>query len=416
MTTDTNNSVESNVGGMVADAAPTVIDAAGVRESLERLRTWLEREDFAGIEPHDALTSPLLSRKLFGRSRFLRLASLQLLRRVPLNLRPMLGIRGRQNAISLGWALKAYVELDDERARRRIEPTIARLKELACGGYSGIAWGYYFDWQTRTDFKPADHPIIVSTAFIGEALLDLHEKKNFPGALEMARSACDFILRDLNRTPGARGFCFSYSPTDHEQVYNASILGAALLARVGAITGERELIDTARQAIEYVIDGQAADGSWGYARGDHRSFIDNFHTGYVLCALKRYMEASGDRSVAENLERGWEFYRANFLVEEQIPKYYHNKLYPIDAHAVSQTIVTMIEFGDVQSAARVAAWSIPRMQMPDGYFIYQIHRRFINRIPYLRWSNAWMLYTLALLARTLEGNNGPAAEPGGGNR
>jgi hypothetical protein len=373
-----------------------------VRASLTALRRWLERSDFAGIEPHDALTSPLIARTPLGRIRLLRLASLQILRRVPVDLRPVLGIRSRQNAISLGWALKAYVELDDEEARARIDPTLQRLRELSIPGYSGAAWGYYFDWQTRTDFKPADHPIIVSTAFIAEALLDLHERRNRPDALEMARSACEFILRDLNRTPGERGFCFSYSPTDHEQVYNASILGAALLARVGRITGERELLDAARGAIAFVLDGQAADGSWGYARGDHRSFIDNFHTGYVLCALKSYIEASGDEGPRENLERGWRFYRENFLFEGRIPKYYHDRLYPIDAHAVSQTILTMIEFGDTATAARVASWSIPAMQTGRGYFIYQIHRRFTNRIAYLRWSNAWMLYVLARLAGALE--------------
>jgi hypothetical protein len=376
---------------------------AQIDDGLRRLRTWLEDSAYAGIEPHDALTSPLLSRKLFGRSRFMRLAALQGLRRLPVNLRPLVAVRPRVNAISLGWALKAYSVIDDADARLWIDRLIGMLKQSIAPGYSGACWGYYFDWQTRTDFKPANLPIIVSTAFIGDGLLDVYQKYGNPECLQLARSACDFILKDLNRMEHPEGICFSYSPTDHEQVYNASILGAALLARVGAVTGERELIDTARQAIDFVVAHQSADGSWGYALGDHRSFIDNFHTGYVIGALRDYIRASGDDRYMGALDRGWRFYREHFLHDGCIPKYYHNRLYPIDAHAAAQSIVTLLDFGDRDAAFRVAEWTLANMQNRRGYFIYQIHRRFVNRIPYLRWSNAWMLYALARLKKEAVG-------------
>jgi hypothetical protein len=70
---------------------------------------------------------------------------------------------------------------------------------------------------------------------------------------------------------------------------------------------------------------------------------------------------------------------------------------PVDAHAAAESIVTLLEFNDIETAARVAEWTINNMQTEEGYFIYQIHRRFTNRIPYLRWSNAYMLQALARL-------------------
>jgi hypothetical protein len=364
-----------------------------------RLRTWLENARFAGIEPHDALTSPLLKSTPLGRSRLLRLVALQALRRLPVNVRPLLGIARRRNSISLGWALTAYATIGDDRSRAQIERLVGELDELAAPGFSGLCWGYYFDWQTRTDFKRADLPIVVSTAFIGMGLLDAYRLTGREEYLRRARSACDFIVRDLNRSEHPAGFIFSYSPDDQEQVYNASILGAALLARTGAITGERDLIDTARAAVDAVVAEQKADGSWAYSRGDHRTFVDNFHTGYVLCALLDYIEASGDDRHRGALERGWCFYREHFFADGQIPCYYHDRLYPIDAHAASQSIVTLVRFGEPAMARRVALWTIAHMQSRDGSFIYQIHRRFTNRIAYLRWSNAWMLYALAMLVR-----------------
>ncbi len=385
----------SNSGSAPAD----VPSAATLEDALRRLRRWLEGEGFAGIEPHDALTSPIIRRTPLGRSRFFRLAALQGLRRLPVNFRPLLGIGKRVNSISLGWALKAYVLLDDPEALRGIDAALDGLRRTQVPGYSGACWGYYFDWQTRTDFKPADLPIVVSTAFIGDGLVDVYEKLGRRECLDWARSACDFILRDLNRTEHGESFCFSYSPTDREEVYNASILGAALLARVGSLTGEPELIDTARRAVDFVVAQQAPDGSWGYAYNDHRTFIDNFHTGYVLGSLRDYIRHSGDARHQEALDRGYRFYREHFFVDGKIPKYYHDRLYPIDSHALAQSIVTLLDFGDEATAMRVAGWGIGRMQTRAGWFNYQIHRRGTYRIPYLRWSNAWMFYALARLVR-----------------
>lgn len=373
-------------------------NTAMIAGALARLRGWLEREGWAGIEPHDALTSPLLTRTSLGRSRFIRLAALQGLRRLPFDIRPLLGVRPRINAISLGWALKGYALIDDVAARERIDWALEELRKSQVSGYSGACWGYYFDWQTRDAFKPANLPIIVSTAFIGDGLLDIEEKYGREECLQWARSACDFILRDLNRTPGRRGFSFSYSPDDHQVVFNASMLGAQLLARAGARTGEAGLIEAAREAVEFVADHQQPDGSWLYGVGGHWKFIDNFHTGYVLISLKEYIRCSGDDRFQEVLERGWRFYRDRFFLNSGVPKYYHSRATPIDAHAAAQSIITLAKFGDLEMAHRVAEWTITNMQHPSGYFIYQIHNRYRNTIPYLRWSNALMLSALAHLS------------------
>jgi len=47
------------------------------------------------------------------------------------------------------------------------------------------------------------------------------------------------------------------------------------------------------------------------------------------------------------------------------------------------------------------------MQSKNGYFFYQKKRFFKNKISYMRWSQAWMLYALAIFAQSLhaEGEN-----------
>jgi hypothetical protein len=77
-------------------------------------------------------------------------------------------------------------------------------------------------------------------------------------------------------------------------------------------------------------------------------------------------------------------------VDDRIPKYYPDKLYPIDATACAQSLLTLCRFGDVQTASRVADWTVQQMQCPDGHFAYQVRRRRVVRIPCMRWSSAYM--------------------------
>lgn len=70
----------------------------------------------------------------------------------------------------------------------------------------------------------------------------------------------------------------------------------------------------------------------------------------------------------------------------------------VDSTAAAQAILTLSRFGDIERASHVAVWMIENMQHPSGYFYYQKHRLWTNRISYMRWSNAWMLAALSSLA------------------
>jgi hypothetical protein len=48
-------------------------------------------------------------------------------------------------------------------------------------------------------------------------------------------------------------------------------------------------------------------------------------------------------------------------------------------------------------AQRIARWAIDNMQDESGYFYYQKTKWYTNKIPYIRWSQAWMFYALSSL-------------------
>jgi hypothetical protein len=368
-------------------------------DASARLDRWLENQQFAGWDPHDALRSPLVRRLTFG-NRWLAIAYVQALRRSPINLRRALLVRPGHNPKGMGLFLASYVRKSlgsaDVSARGRVGWFFDWLETHASPGYAGKAWGYNFDWPNRSAFIRAGVPTVVNTAFVGQAFLDAYEMLGEVRGLEIARSACDFILHDLNR-PCDRGgeLCFSYTPLDQRVVHNANAVAAALLARTWTHTREPPLLDAAAAALAFTVARQRPDGSWPYGEGRTETWIDSFHTGYVLVALALYEEATRDLRFRERMLRGREFWKQAFVEDDGLPRYYPDRRYPIDAHCGAQAVLTLLRFEefDVEAlprAERVLGWLVDHMQEPAGWFDYQVHSRYRIRIPYVRWTQAWV--------------------------
>lgn len=265
-----------------------------------------------------------------------------------------------------------------------------------------MCWGYNFDWQSKAFFLPQHTPTVVATSFIANAFLDAYEVFKEERFLKIARSSSDFICCDLNRTHEGENFCFSYSPLDKTTIHNANILGAHLLARTASLTGEEELKRTAFNSIKFVIDHQNPDGSWYYGTKPHHRWIDNFHTGFVLESLFDYINFTSKFKLRSNLKKGLKFYQDNFFLADGTPKYYHDRIYPIDIHSCAQSIITLVKLAPVSEqnqklAEKAALWSLANMQDSQGYFYFQKKRFFNNKIAYMRWSQAWMLKALVTL-------------------
>ena len=150
---------------------------------------------------------------------------------------------------------------------------------------------------------------------------------------------------------------------------------------------------------EACVDAQREDGSWLYGELPVQNWIDSFHTGYNLEAIATYQKYTGDSDYKKSIEKGFQYYIDNFFTDNGIPKYYHNKMYPIDIHCPGQLPVTLSVLGEMENhkdlVHKVLNWTIKNMQDQKGYFYYQIKKGISSKIPYMRWSNAFMFYALS---------------------
>jgi hypothetical protein len=380
-----------------------------IEQAFDDLLAWCRRSDFAGHDPFDALNSRLFQSTPFRHSRVARLFWTQAVKRSPLNLRSLALVPPQQNAKGIALfalaSLANYRRLKTRKAETDARELLARLWQMRIPGYSGAAWGYNFAWQSRNFFAPQGAPTIVPTAFAARALVEAHQTFGDDNYLRMARSSCDFILRDLKRTVETpEEICFSYSPLDNTRVFNSSLLAAETLASVGVLTGENELCDLALRAARYVVRRQREDGSWPYGDASGQEWVDNFHTAYVLLSLKRIANSGNAQEPALNraLQRGYEFWRERFFLADGWPKYYHDGLYPADAHAAATAIITLLELqetdrGALAFAEKIAAWTIRNLRDGEGFFYYQRRRFYTVHTPYMRWTEGWMLYALGRL-------------------
>lgn len=382
---------------------------SGLEGGYTQLYSWCRKYDFAGYDPFDGLNSRLFQALPLKKSRLARLLWTQFFKRSPINFRPLAQIPRERNA--KGIALFALAALARYRAQNTKEAEIeARellddLLSMSLKGFKGAAWGYNFDWQGRAFFAPRGTPTIVPTAFAARALVEAAQCLDNQEYQPFARTICDFILNDLNRSEETRDeICFSYSPLDQTRVFNASLLAGEVLATVGNLVKDPGLCELAMHTARYVVRRQRDDGSWAYGADTYQGWADNFHTAFILTSLSRIIDSceAAHNEFETALLRGYEFWRDRFFLADGWPKYFPDRLYPADAHSAGAALATLVELrGRIPSvlltADKVASWTLKNLQSSEGYFYYQRRRFYRNRIPYMRWSQAWMAYGLARL-------------------
>ena len=371
-----------------------------------KLLRYCHENDWTGSDPYDALNSRIFEVTPFRHSQICRLAFIQIIKRLPFNIRPLLLIKNEQNPKAIALFLMGCLKLanhgflDQEDCIRAMVDNLVQLRSKHTSYW---CWGYSFPWQTRTILVAKGAPNLVCTVFVANALLDAYEAGGDEHCLVMANSAAEYILDDLYWTEGesVAGFCYPI-PELRSRVHNAHFLGAALFCRIYNHTGQKKYLEPALKVARYSAGKQNKDGSWDYGESSKQGWVDNFHTGYNLCALRSIGQNAKTLEFESHVRRGFNFYRKHFFREDNAPKYFHNRTYPIDVHSVAQSIITLLELKDLDESCTdqahgVYRWAINQMFDDRGYFYYQIQPFYTNRISYMRWSQAWMLLALARL-------------------
>lgn len=367
-------------------------EATRARAAAEELSMALERSDFVGWDPYDALASPGI--RWVARASILRQAAIQGLKAVPFNPRRLLGVPMAENAKALALFISAYSRL----ARLQPEGRFAslalalaeRLERHAIRDGEAVGWSYPFDVQTRWGYYSRKQPNAVVTSFAAHALMDIEElappgrfSAEIEGALEFARS------RLLSKA-GQEAF-FAYYEGSDVPIHNASLLVASAFARRGR--GEEAV-----PALRYSLARQRSDGSWPYGEHAELGWVDGYHAAFILWSLGRAVSAGAEPDASGALANAMDFFLEHLVDPDGAVRASPGARYPIDIHSCASSAWALSALRGpraLETADRILGWSLDHMRRDDGRFAFQQRRFFRASVPYTRWSDGHMLLALS---------------------
>jgi hypothetical protein len=372
-----------------------IVEKENIFKSLKLLERWVEEHNYKSYEPFDGLSSYLYP--LTFNNIFFKRVLMQAVRRFPINIRPLLGIKPMESTKGRGYMAWGYLTM--YKTTKEIEYKDKALDMLywldknKADEFETHSWGNHFEFCSRGGCMPKHAPIIVWTCLIGQAFLDAYEITKENRLLEIIKSITAWVL-GLPREKTGKGTCISYMYHKQNSIHNSNMLGAAFLARAYKFIKNEEMIKLAKEAMTYSCSRQLQDGAWWYGEADFFHWIDNFHTGYNLDSLRCYIDNSGDKEFDDNLRRGFEYFKNNFFEESGRSKYYNNKTFPVDSQCIGQAIETLAKFSDYDKDSlnlgiKAANWAIDNMQDKKGYFYFRQYSSGIkDKTPMLHWSQA----------------------------
>lgn len=388
-----------------------------VEHPLEDIRKsllcYIEKYNFSGFDPYDGLNSKVLQSTPLFKSPLVRLFWIQLFRRSPVNLRKVFGVpkgfNPKAGALFLAGVCKMCAVSGDKRYKEMAFELAGLLRKTILRRAKGIAWGYNFPWQSKAFYVPAGTPNIVTTVFVGHALMDYYEAFKDEEVRSFIGGIKDFIVNEMILWERSDRMCFGYIPGEKAEVHNANLLAAAFLCRGGIFLGDRGLNGLVLKAVRFSIDDISEEGHWPYGTMPHHRWMDNFHTAFNLEALLEIKRQLPTNEFDNAITKVFKYYLRNFFLADGTSKYYHNKLYPIDIHTIAVDLLfftglfeypcVLFSEEDLRSAKKLTEvnleLAVNKFWDKRGYFYYQRNRLYMNKIPYMRWSQSWMFFALA---------------------
>jgi hypothetical protein len=370
-----------------------------ISELMERHYSALKESDFRGYDPYDGLNSGLFrSSPCFG-SRKLRLAWIQLFKRSPINLRSLALVPKGYNAKGLALLIRGLLNLHTLTGGKVYLHEALRLADIIISQRAAdrdyFCVGYNFFWQAKAFSVPEFTPNMIVSSFVGQAFLDLHSMDAVGRWLDYALQIGTFIEKELILFESEDEMAFGYIPGEGARVHNVNLMGGRLFARLYSLTGDEKCRRYAEKAARYSVRAQREDGAWTYGEKGFHQWVDNFHTGFNLVSLHDIDRHLPDGLCRQSMDSGLAYHLDRHFLDDMTPKYYDSQLYPVDIHNFAQGIDTMLTFGYRERAGLLAEKCIDTMwDAKKNYFYYQKSRWYMNKIDYMRWSQAWMFYAL----------------------
>jgi uncharacterized protein YyaL (SSP411 family) len=280
------------------------------------------------------------------------------------------------------------------------------LKASRSPGFKEYCWGYPFDWVTSSGTLRRDTPFITSTPYAFEAFAQVYAIDGRREWLDVLRSIARHVVADIKDFPTSTtaAACGYYPHDTNGTVINAAAYRAGMLTAASRLLDEEDYWRVAERNLAFVLENQNADGSWPYAVDGKRSFIDHFHTCFVMKALAKVHTLTGHAATLDALRRGVQYYAGNLFDEQGLPRpfakaprltVYRRELYDC-AEAINLCLLLRNRFPICEPVLERVIGAILRDWVKrDGSFRSRELRLGWDNVPMHRWAQSQMFRSLA---------------------
>ncbi|OGQ46273.1 MAG: hypothetical protein A3H42_04425 [Deltaproteobacteria bacterium RIFCSPLOWO2_02_FULL_46_8] len=376
---------------------------------------WLEKDQWKGWDPFDGLASPyfngILTSENTSLKKWLGIILLQVVKRSPFNLRPLLKIPRQENPMT--WASGLLGVLESLQREKKSSPLFVKnavQKLIDLSDPKTSLWGYPFPWTAKAFYlKPGEPNLVLSSLCLralAKAILVLEDKT------EQARIGREHYQKAVNNLfqifyKPNEGY-FSYVAHEMVLVHNANLFGieAVFYLKSLGIEISTQQEEWAKKALQKTLSAQSPFGRWSYGTKSHHQWCDNFHTAYNLIALANIYRLTQDIRIPSAIQKGLTFYLSHAFTQDGKARYYENKTWPIETHSATAALICLSEMVKggwlVKEQAQAQAqkiWKVLKIRacLGNGRFIYREGRLWKVRTVFNRWTQSWVYYGLESL-------------------
>jgi hypothetical protein len=307
---------------------------------------------------------------------------------------------------AMGFAFLAMLRGEDVHYQKAVH-FLNVLLETHSPGYDDFGWGYPFDWETRTGTMKRGTPMITSLPYVYEAFSQVYAMDQDPRWLEAMHSIARHGAtgyKDIPTSPDASSCAYTPDPDDSGGVVNASAYRSFLLTKAAADLCEPRYLEIAQRNLNFVLQAQNPDGSWCYSMDGERDFVDHFHTCFVMKALAKIEQLTGDPACRSAIEKGVPYYLSQLFDEKRLPKpfskrprltVYRHELYDY-AECINLAVLLNGRFPELDRTLKVVVSDVlERWQRQDGSFRARQLLLGWDNVPMHRWAQSQMFRSLA---------------------
>lgn len=381
-----------------------------IKESLDKLFKWVAYHQYSGWDIYDGLNSPLFTDI---KNSYLKVFILQGNKFCPINLRSILKIEKGIDLKGMALFAQSYASLftitGDERYLHEMQNAVNFIKENSLKEIYGCdCWASHYYPYTSIDKSTLsiDTPDIIGTCQAIIALIESYKVTKNTVDKEIALSAIEYLVNELFIDDAEIPF-FKYTVSNEDPkliTLNASAQAIEAISAFQKLEYRSDLQSICEKASQTLLHTQRDDGSWVYSihrNGAIKRVQLDFHQGYIIDGLLAYLPYSDDQETIRTSIASASDYYQNILFRTDGRSYYRYPVpYPVDIHNQAQGIITFSKLSCLDReytdfAKMIALWTIKNMQDNSGYFHYQKCPIITNKIPHMRWGQAWMMLALA---------------------